>query len=538
MRPSILTLIFWFIFQTLNAQSQKPKLVVGVVVDMMRYDYLTRFEKHFTENGFKRLMYKGFNAKNTHYNYIPTYTGPGHASIFSGATPAIHGIISNNWYHKEENELIYCVTDKKMTSIGTDSELGQRSSYRMLTTTICDENRIHTQFRGKTIGVSLIDRSAVLSAGHTSNATYWFSGDDKGHFITSSFYMNKLPKWVKDFNKTTESYLKNWNTVKPIDTYVESGSDLNNYEIGFKGKDNAVFPYDLKALAAQNNDYGILIDTPFGNDMLTDFAKEAIKNEGLGKDNITDFLTISFTSPDFVGHNFGINSKELQDTVIRLDLNIGDLLEYLDENVGKGNYTLFLSADHGAVHVPQFLADNNIPAGYFDNKQFRRSVKEFVENTFGSAMLIEGYSDNQIFFDYDLLAKNEIEADDIQEALYYFIIQQDGIDRVFTRDMIEGSDGNNPFNKAVKNGFHPKRSGDIVYILEPSVISYTKQGSTHGSFFTYDSHVPLLFFGQGIKQGSSFERCDITDIAPTISALLGIAQPNGSIGKVIEKALE
>lgn len=531
-------ILLLFLNHAVIGQTSKPKLVVGIVVDQMRFEYLSRFEKHYSEDGFKRLMSEGFNAKNTHFSFIPTYTAPGHASIFTGTTPANHGIISNNWYHKDENKIVYCVSDEDMTTIGADNEDGQMSPYRMLTTTIADQNRLHTQFSGKTIGVSLKDRSSILPAGHTANAAYWFSGGNTGKFITSSFYTDNLPGWVKNFNKSTKNYLQVWNTIKPIETYIESGEDQNNYEKGFKGKTTATFPYDLKSLATDNDGFDILKDTPFGNDMLTDFAKEAIVNEDLGQDDFTDFLAISYSSTDYIGHNFGVNSKEIQDTYIRLDINMADLLKFLDDKIGTNNYTLFLTADHGAVHVPNFLKDHKIPAGYFDNKQFRRSVKEYTESKFGSSLLIEGYSGNEIFFDYEQLEKNDVEADDLQEALYYFILQQKGIDRVFTRDMIEGSNTGSIFSSTLKNGFHPKRSGDIIYILEPSVISYPDKGSTHGSYFSYDTQAPLLFYGNGIKQGSSFERYNIRDIAPTIAALLGIAQPNGTTGRVISKAIE
>lgn len=530
-------LIFLISF-SIKAQSSKPKLVVGIVVDQMRYEYLNRFESHYSEKGFKRMMNEGFNAKNTHFSYVPTYTAPGHATVFTGTTPANHGIISNNWYDKEINKVVYCVADEDMTSIGVDGEDGKMSPHRMLTTTLTDQNRLHTQFRGKTVGISLKDRGAILPAGHTANQAYWFSGGNNGKFISSSFYMEKLPKWVKDFNKTTDKYLKIWSTLKPIETYIESGSDLNTYEKGFTGKTNATFPYDLKSLASQNDGYDLLKDTPMGNDMLTDFAIQTIINENLGQDNDTDFLTLSYSSTDYIGHNFGVNSKEIQDTYIRLDQNIGEIIDFLDEKIGKNMYTLFLTSDHGAVHVPSFLQDQKIPAGYFDNKQLRRSIKEFVENKFGNAMLIEGYSGNEIFFDYELLAKEDVEADELQEALYYHLIQYKQIDRVFTRDMIEGGDATSAFSHTLKNGFHPKRSGDVLYVLEPSVISYSKTGSTHGSYLSYDTQAPLLFYGHGINNKKSYERYEVRDIAPTLSALLGIAQPNGTTGKIIAEAIE
>ncbi len=360
------------------AQNQsKPKLIVGVVVDQMRFDYLTKFDSHYSEDGFKRLKREGFEAKNLHFNYVPTYTGPGHASIFTGTSPMNHGIISNTWYDKFQDDFVYCAGDDNVKSLGTEASDGQMSPHRMLTTTFADQNRLHTQFRGKTIGISIKDRGAILPAGHTANAAYWFYGKDKGHFISSTFYQDELPKWVKKFNKSkvVENYLKkDWNTFKNIESYTESGSDLNNYEHGFEGKDEATFPYNLKALNKQNGQFDILKATAFGNSIIVDFAKEAIKAEDLGQDEHTDVLTVSFSSTDYVGHNFGVNSKEIQDTYIRLDRDIANLLNFLDSKVGKDNYTLFLTADHGAVHVPQFLKDRNIPAGYFDTNQLEADL--------------------------------------------------------------------------------------------------------------------------------------------------------------------
>jgi predicted AlkP superfamily pyrophosphatase or phosphodiesterase len=271
--------------------------------------------------------------------------------------------------------------------------------------------------------------------------------------------------------------------------------------------------------------------------MLTDFAKSLIENEALGQDEHTDFLSISYSSTDYVGHNFGVNSKEIQDTYLRLDLNIAEFIQFLDDKVGENNYTLFLTSDHGAVHVPSYLMDNNIPSGYFDTKQLRRNIFQFVKDNFGDSKLIEGFSSNEILFDYDELNKEEVDADDLQEALYYHLLQYDKIDRVFTREMLEFTNATNAFESSVKLGFHPKRSGDILYILEPAVISYSKKGSTHGSYLNYDTQAPLLFYGNGIRKKESLQRYHIKDIAPTIAALLNIAQPNGTTGQIIIEAL-
>jgi len=517
-----------------------PKLVVGVVVDQMRFDYITRFWPRYGEKGFKKLIGDGFHLKNNHFNYIPTYTGPGHASVFTGAAPETHGIISNNWYNKFERQSVYCAGDEGVEPVGTTSSAGKMSPHRMLITSVADENRLHTQMRGKTIGVALKDRGSILPAGHTANGAYWFHGQDEGRWITSSFYMEELPKWVQDFNKSGKatSYLKTWNTLYDIKTYVESGSDQNTYEGGFNGKPSATFPYDLKDLSDENNGFDIIKTTPFGNSLTTDFAIAAINGEDLGQDEITDFLTLSYSSTDYVGHNFGVNSVEVQDTYLRLDQELERLLEHLDEKVGEGNYTLFLTSDHGGVHVPSYLTSHRIPSGYFDNKAFNTALKDFVEAKFGTGDAILNVSNSQVFFDYEVLLQEDINANELEEAIAHFALQYDQINMAFTRTQMEGTTYLSGMASLLDHGYHQKRSGDVIFVLEPSIISYSPTGSTHGSGHNYDTHAPLIFYGHGIKKGSSLERTEIVDIAPTISALLGIPFPNGSTGRPLEMVLE
>ena len=517
-----------------------PKLVVGVVVDQMRYDYITRFWPRYGEEGFKKLIREGYHLKNNHFNYVPTYTGPGHTSVYTGAAPETHGIISNNWYNKFEEQSVYCAGDPNVEPVGTNSSAGKMSPHRMLTTSVADENRLHTQMRGKTIGVALKDRGSILPAGHTANGAYWFHGQDEGHWITSSFYMEELPKWVQDFNKSgrAESYLKTWNTLYDIKSYVESGTDLNNYEGGFTGKETATFPYDLAELSERNNGFDIIKTTPYGNSLTADFAIAAIDGEDLGQDEITDFLTVSFSSPDYVGHNFGVNSVEVQDTYLRLDQDLARLIKALDEKVGEGNYTLFLTSDHGGVHVPAYLASQQIPAGYFDNKAFNSALKDFVAEEFGTADAIENISNNQVFFDYDVLFDKDIDSDELEEAVAHFALQYDKINMAYTRSQMESTTYESGMASLLDHGFNQKRSGDVIFVFEPTVISYSPTGSTHGTGLNYDTHAPLIFYGNGIKQGSSLERTEIVDIAPTISALLGIPFPNGATGRPLEMVLE
>ena len=544
MKKIVLTILLFTLgaIGSIDAQTdnEKPRLVVGIVVDQMRFEYLTRFQDRYGEGGFLRMINEGFNCKNNHFNYVPTYTGPGHASVFTGTTPKYHGIISNTWYDKETKSSVYCAGDTTMISVGTESNAGKMSPHRMKTTTFADENRLFTQLKGKSIGISVKDRGAILPAGHTANAAYWYHGMDEGKFISSSFYMNALPDWVEQFNegKNVEKYLKTWDTYYDISTYVESGSDLNNFEGGFNGKETATFPYDLKALSEFNGGLDILRTTPFGNSIVTDFAIAAIEGEDLGADQITDVLTVSYSSTDYIGHNFGVNSKEIQDTYIRLDKELERLFNELDNRVGIGNYTVFLTADHGAVNVPAYLKSLKIPAGYVSSAQTRARFINFLKETYGTDELVENVSNNQVFLDREKIKELKLNLHDVQDAIVNEIINYYFIDKAYTAYAMNNTAYSEGIEKLLQNGFNQRRSGDVIYVYDPAVISYSMTGSTHGSGLNYDTHVPLLFFGKGIKQGSTFKRTRIVDIAPTMSALLGISFPNGNTGMPLGFVLE
>ena len=518
----------------------KPKLVVGIVVDQMRYDYLTRFYDHFGEDGFKRLVEEGFNCKNNHFNYAPTSTGPGHTSVYTGATPSVHGIIGNNWYDKELDADVYCASDDSYTSVGTTSNAGQMSPHRMTVTTITDELRLNNQMRGKTIAIALKDRGAVLPGGHTANAAYWFHGANEGKWITSSYYMEQLPKWVMDFNSSgkAQSYKKAWNTLKDIKEYKESGTDDNAYEGLFEGETSPTFPHSTTALLNKTQDFDIIKGTPFGNSLTADFAIEALKQEGLGKDEITDFLAVSFSSTDYVGHMYGVNSKEIQDTYLRLDEDLARLFKALDKNVGEGEYTLFLTADHAAIEVPTYLKDQKIPAGYIDNASNKKRLAEFLKYTYGTEDIVKNYSNNQIFLDHKIVKNLDLNLADVEVEIAQEFLGYDSIDRVYTANQMWNNEYTTGIPYILQNGYNQKRSGDVLVVLKPGFISYGTTGSTHGSPQIYDTHAPLLFYGKGIKPGSTVNRTEIPDIAPTISALLGISFPSGTNGKPITAVLE
>ena len=528
----------YFIPNNLDKTTSKPKLVVGVVVDQMRFDYLNRFKNKYSANGFLRLINQGYSCNNHHFNFIPTYTAPGHASVFTGTTPSVHGIIGNSWYDKASNSTVYCTTDKAYTPVGAAAKYGQVSPRNMKVTTLADQNRLFTQMNGKTIGISIKDRGAVFPSGHTANGAYWFEGLNEGKWMTSSYYMDTLPQWVQDFNTPSNiaSYLKPWNTLYDISLYDESSSDLSDYEQGFNGKSTPEFPYDLKALMELNQGYDIIKSTPFGNTMITDFALSAIEAESLGVDDYTDFLTVSYSSTDYIGHNFGINSVELQDTYLRLDLELERLLNYLDTKLGAGNYTLFLTSDHGAVEVPSFLTDVHIPSGYVPENSFA-SLYTNIKKKYGVSDLIMKISNNQVFLNHQRITALKVSLEDVQKFVVNEIISYPHIKKAYTATTMQTHYFKEGVEKMLQNGYHQKLSGDVLFTLEPGVISYGPKGTTHGSGYNYDTHVPLLFYGNRIQPGKTYERTSVTDIAPTISALLGIALPNGATGTVIEEVI-
>ena len=526
------------------SESSKPKLVIGIVVDQMRYDYLTRFYSKYGDGGFKRLMNDGYNLKNTHLNYSSTKTAVGHTSIYTGTTPNNHGVLANDWYDKESKEYINCVSNNKYTTIGSTSKNGEKSPYRNQTTTIGDQLHIAQNMNGKVIGISLKDRGSILPAGHSANAAYWYDGNDIGNWISSSYYMKELPKWVHDFNKAkkVDEYLsKTWNTYYDISTYTESVDDNNSYEQKLKGKSTATFPYDLPKLRALNENYSLIKETPFGNSLTLDFAIEAIKNEHLGKSDFTDLLTVSFSSTDYIGHGFGVSSKEVEDAYIRLDKDLERFLLFLDTEIGKTNYTLFLTADHGATEVPRYLKDQSIPARYIDKKKLRKHIKQIAKELFGSEGLIEHISNNTVYLNKKKIKTLKLNLIDVQQIIANELINHKDIYKTVTANTLQTTNFTNGFMNLIQNSYNQKLSGDIVFIYNPSSITdyyKNKGGTTHGTGYNYNTHVPLLFYGNGIKKGESSAYHPITDIVPTLSTLLEIEFTNGNTGNVIEEVLE
>ena len=521
--------------------AEKPKLVIGIVIDQMRYDYLTRFADRFGEDGFNRILKNGFSLENAHYNFIPTYTAVGHASIFTGTSPSNHGIISNNWYDKVLNKSVYCVADAKYKTIGNDGVVGQKSPHRLYTTTVADQLQLAQNMQGKTIGIAIKDRSAILPVGHTANAAYWYDAGDRNQWITSSFYMEKLPNWLKEFNSNNKAndYLnQTWETLYDIKTYTQSRADDNVYENNLNGQEKPTFPKDLKRLREKNGNFSLIKTIPAGNTYTVDFAKAAIKGEQLGKSEFTDFLTVSFSSTDYVGHRYGVAAVETEDTYLRLDKDLAHFFNFLDTEVGKGNYTLFLTADHAAVHVPSYLQSLKIPAHYMDTEKFKKFLSDVTKKYFNATDLIANVSNYQIFLNKEKIEALGFTKNTVAQRLADEVLNFDKIYKAVTARTLQTTNFTQGIMHALQEGYNAKLSGDVLMIPYPATLRGKRKGTSHGSGYSYDTHVPLIFYGNGIKKGVSTKKYKITDIAPTLSNLLKIEAPNGTSGEIIEEVLK
>ena len=517
---------------------KQPKLVVGVVVDQMRQDYIYRYWNKFGNGGFKKLINEGYFFKNAHYNYVPTFTGPGHASIYTGTSPATHGIIANDWYMREAGKETYCTEDPNVKSVGTDSKAGLMSPKNLLVTTIGDELKLNTNQRAKVFAISLKDRSSILPAGHSANGAFWFDGSN-GKFISSTHYMNQLPAWVNEFNnqQLAKKYLsQGWNTLYPIVGYTESIADKNNYEAAPNKKDTAVFPYDYKAQLDKNN-YEIIKATPYGNTITKDLALACLKAEQLGKGKQTDMLCISFSSTDYVGHSYGPRSVEVEDVYLRLDKDLEELINTLNTTVGKDNYVLFLTADHGACDVPAHLMDVKIPGGYINEAQLGVEIKSFCQKQFGDS-LVSALSNQQVFLNQAKLVSMKLDRIVVEQMLVNYLLSVKGVAEAYTSDVLRNNDfAEGTFKHLIQKGYNHVRSGDVAFSYNPAWMEYHNKGTTHGASYSYDTHVPILFFGSGISKGSTVKKVHVVDIAPTVSMMLHMPFPNGTTGVPLEEVI-
>jgi hypothetical protein len=431
---------------------------------------------------------------------------------------------------------VYCVEDKTVNTVGSSTALGKMSPRNMLVTSICDELRLATNFRSKVVGVSLKDRGSILPAGHSANAAYWYD-NSAGSWITSTYYMNELPKWVNDFNTqklVDKYYQQGWNLLYPVNTYIQSTEDEKKYEAKPFG---AKFPYDMKNFAGK--DYGKIATTPMGNTLTAEFAKAAVTAEQLGADNITDFLAVSFSSPDYIGHTFGPNSVEAEDGFLRLDKELGSFLDFLDKKVGKNQYTVFLSADHGVAHTPEFSIENKLPGGRVFMAELTKQLNSKLNAKYKINNIIVSDDNYQLHLNHPSLDSAKIDEEEVIEWSVKTLSTEPVIARVFALEDLNEIPLNGTIRKMLNNGYYPRRNGEIQVILQPGYIdAYSSTGTTHGLWNPYDAHIPLLWYGWGIKQGKTNRETYMTDIAATIAAMLHIQMPSGSVGNVIQEVMK
>jgi len=510
---------------------KRPALVVGIVIDQMRYDYLNKYNNRYSEGGFKRLMREGLNCQDNHYNYAPTVTAAGHSSIYTGTVPAIHGIVGNEWTDVKTGKKVYCTEDSTVKTVGTIGNTGLMSPKNLWTSTITDQLKISQNFRSKTIAVALKDRGAILPGGHLADGAYWYDSKE-GRFISSSFYFNELPQWVQDFNaqELAKKYVaQGWNTLYPISTYTQSYVDDNPFETKLSGEKTPTFPHDLKG----GNPLEVLRSTPHGNTITKDFALKAIDSEKLGQNGTTDFLAISFSSPDYIGHAFGPQSIEVEDNYLRLDRDIEDILNTLDKKFGKDNVLVFLTADHAVAEVPGFLNSKKMPGGVFDRNKANDEVKKAITAEFGDLNLIIAEDNSQIYLNHTLMNKMGIDKNKLAVVLRKAYQKIDGFSELIDMQQIHSSSLISNYKALVENGYNPSRSGDFMLLLKPQWFIGYKTGTTHSTLYAYDTHVPLLFYGWKVQANEYTKRTSISDISTTLANWLKCMEPSGSIGSII-----
>ncbi len=532
-------------FAVLGQKRDEPKLIVSIVVDQMCYDYLYRFEQKFSKTGFLKLMQRGMNCRNARYNYVPTYTGPGHASIYTGTTPSNHGIVANDWYDRVFDKRVNCVEDTTMSSVGSlPSREGQCSPRHLKTTMVSDQLKL-TYPESKVISLSIKDRGAILPGGHLSDGSYWFDSYS-GKFITSTYFKKELPAWVMDFNKEQrpqKALNSIWTTLYEPSTYTESGPDNSPYEQLLPGKETPTFPYDFIQMNKNNSDFSLFTYSPDANTALTDLAISGITNERLGEDKLTDMLLISYSTPDIVGHAFGPYSVELEDIYLRLDRDIGKLITFLEQKVGKREFIVMLTADHAVAPVPKELIDRKLPGGYFYTNEHLPKLREKLMNKFGIDPIADMVNCN-IYLNHKLLSEHQQTVDEISRFIASEVEKWNDVKVVYTATDLSGKNKGDVWFEMIQKGYHKDASGDVIFLLESGVLQkhsdhqVALKGTSHGSAFNYDTHVPLIWYGKGIHSGEILRKIDIIDIAPTLTNLLYLQRTGSMIGEPIVEIMK
>jgi predicted AlkP superfamily pyrophosphatase or phosphodiesterase len=531
----------FFFFINISGQGayippEKPKLVVGIIVEQLRYDQLEKFRDRFCENGIRRLLNEGTYFKNASYNYMLTQSAPGYATIATGTEPAFHGITSDNWYLPLRNEMIYCTQDNTVNPVGGSFDAGLHSPVNLLASTFPDELKMATNGKAKVFSIGLKESSAILSAGHSANGVYWYD-NTTGTWMSSTWYMDSLSAWVNDFNamRLSDSYLNSpWSLLRLKEDYADCLPDSNSFETGFDGVN--YFPYDLKKMSSKGlinvkRDYSILRETPFGNSFTKDFAIRLIKEERLGKHEMTDFLAICFSATDNIGHRFGPSSVETGDAILRLDKDIEQILNWLNDSIGKRNVLVYFTAAHGVSEIPAVLEKNRIPAGYFKKTEAMQLLKSYLNAVYGQGDWVKGYYEKQIFLNRILIEDAKITLEDIQKKVSRFMVQFSGVSSAYPYTAFESNDFSNGHLKRIMNSFTPQRSGDVIITLNPGWVEKNDYVTDYNSPYEYDSHVPLIWYGWTVNRATVTRRVSLTDIAATLSSLCKVPYPDACTGE-------
>lgn len=518
-----------------------PKLVVAILVDQLRYEYLEKFHHQFSKGGFRRLTDEGAFMTFARYDYSPTITGPGHASFFSGSTPSMHGIISNEWYDRRTQQMMYCVIDPDVKPVGTDTPAGQMSPRNFTGSTFSDMMRLH--YQSKVIGLSMKDRGAILPSGKKPAGAYWFESNT-GNFITSSHYVTELPEWVRKFNerkRAAEFIGQKWTRL--LDAKEYPWADEAEGENPLEGEKTTTF--DHTVAISPHEGFETIMPTPYGNQILLELAKAAIDAEQLGQGLHPDVLTVSFSSVDYAGHRFGPYSQEVQDVVLRLDRQLEELFQHLDQKLGKGNVAIMLTADHGVCPTPEFARSQGLDGDRADSRALMLDLVAKLNERFGPGKylmlapkkLTPVFQDGNLYFNSEALREKQISHADMVSFIREWALGTGKFHSVYGREQL--LDGRAPgiIGQRVMNGFNAERSGDVVLVYKPYIISVTGKGTTHGSPFSYDTHIPVLFQGAPFNPGRYADEFYITDIVPTLCAALHIDQPAMSMGKPAVKVL-
>jgi predicted AlkP superfamily pyrophosphatase or phosphodiesterase len=520
----------------------KPKLIVGIVVEQLRYDQLEKIREHLGENGIRRLINEGTSYRNASFGYLLTQGAPGYATINTGAEPSFHGIPSDNWYEPLKNELIYCTKDVTVNPVGGSFETGMHSAVNLHSTTFSDELRLASNMKSKAFGIGFREYAAIFAAGHIGNGAFWFD-DRTGSWMSGSTYMKELPGWVNDFNslRLSDKYMSGtWDRVRDKSLYSMAFPDSSLFERGFEGR--VVLPYDLNKMSMgggliKKREYTLLKETPFSNTITTDFALRLLEAEGLGTGDHTDFLSIAYSATDHIGHRFGPSSVEAYDALFRLDMEIEKLLTWLNEKIGKRNILVYFTAAHGVSEVPSVLESNRIPGGYFWQNQAMMLLRSYLNAIYGEGDWVRGYHERQVFLNRNLIEDAKIPLEEIQSKAARFLIQFSGVSAAYPYYAFETSNFLNGHLRKISNSYSPLRSGDIIVILKPGWIDRGDYVTNHNSPYDYDSHVPLIWYGWSVNRSMVSRKVNMTDIAVTLSTIVRIPLPNASSGEPLTEII-